>query len=117
MNRKKVVMGVIMIVIGIVAFVIGQQIHSSGYRIAMWQSANRGEAIMLIANFVRFGGVGVGALGAIIALLSFLEAGSDQLHNENKRLMELRDLLKQKKALTEEKARLGETQNLSKEKD
>ncbi len=41
----------------------------------------------------------------------------NQLYNEKKSLMELRDLLKQKKALTEENARLDEMQKLPKEKD
>ncbi len=79
MKRKQLVIGGILLVIGVIAFIIGQSMHGSGYNIAMWDSQSRGEAMMQTANFVKFGGVGVGALGAIISMLSFLktDSGSD----------------------------------------
>ena len=76
MKRKQLVIGGILLVIGVIAFVVGQSMHGSGYNTAMWESARRGEAMMQTANYVKFGGVGVGAFGAIIAMLSFLKTGS-----------------------------------------
>lgn len=72
-NKVKVIAGVVLIVVAIVAIVASQPLYREADMVYWNVDMERGEQMYMTANIIKYGGFGAGAVGAILLLVGLLK--------------------------------------------